>query len=321
MATYKKLESGLVQAQVAVSGVRKSKSFRLKSDAKVWAEELEYEIRHGAQSASKRLLHDVFDKYAREHSPKKRGARWEIVRLEKLKRDPIAQIRLCDLSSRDFADWRDRQLRDLAPASVIREMQIMSAALNIARREWGWLPENPLSDVRRPQKTPPRDRLVSSDEISALVARGGEDLSATRGRAVHAFLFAIETAMRAGEIVGLRWDDIDIDRRFLTLQMTKNGSRRDVPLSSRAIELLQVLPESDPVFGMSSAVLDVTFRRVRDEAKIDNLTFHDSRHEAITRLAKKMDVLALARTVGHHDIRMLQVYYNESASDLAKLLD
>lgn len=321
MATFQRLANGKHQAQIYLKGTRKSKTFRLKSDAKAWADDEEHALRHGAKAVSNFKLYDVFDKYAREHSHKKRGARWEIVRLEKLKRDPIAQIKLSDLKPVHFADWRDAQLRTLAAGSVIREMQIMSVALSVARREWGWIDANPLSEVRKPPKAPARDRLVSRDEISKLLEVGGTDLSKTAGRTIHAFVFAIETGMRAGEIIGLHWDDINLDGRFLTLQMTKNGTRRDVPLSSHAIALLEALPKADPVFDLKSSVLDTTFRRIRDRAKITNLTFHDSRHEAITRLAKKLDVLALARTVGHTDIRQLQTYYNETASDLAKLLD
>ncbi|MGJ8586329.1 MAG: tyrosine-type recombinase/integrase, partial [Marinosulfonomonas sp.] len=94
------------------------------------------------------------------------------MRLEKLKRDPIAQIKLTDLKPIHFADWRDAQLCALAAGSVIREMQIMSVALNVARREWGWIDANPLSEVRKPPKAPARDRLVSRDEISKLLEVG-----------------------------------------------------------------------------------------------------------------------------------------------------
>lgn len=321
MATFKKLESGKFQAQVAVNGVRTSRSFRLKSDAKSWADDTEYSLRHGAAKVSDQRLWNIFDKYAREHSPKKRGAKWEIIRLEKFKRDPVSQTKVSDLTPKVFADWRDAQLQVLSAGSVNREMVLMSAALTVARREWGWIAINPLSDVRKPTKPRPRNRLVSEAELAELITSGGGDLTKVRGRVVHAFLFAIETGMRSGEIVGLKWDDIDIERRFLMLHLTKNGSSRGVPLSGRAIELLQELPVGDPVFGLTDAVRDTVFRDVRDKAGIKDLTFHDSRHEAITRLAKKMDVLALARTVGHNDIRQLQVYYNETAEDLAKLLD
>jgi integrase len=92
-------------------------------------------------------------------------------------------------------------------------------------------------------------------------------------------------------------------------------------LSSRAVSLLEALPKLDPVFGLSSRQLDVLFRKLRDRAGVEGLTFHDSRHAAITALSRKLDVLALARMVGHTDLRQLRVYYNESAEELAKRLD
>lgn len=94
-----------------------------------------------------------------------------------------------------------------------------------------------------------------------------------------------------------------------------------MPLSLEAIRLLKLLPDADPVFGLDARQLDALWRKVRDRAGVVGLTFHDSRHEAITRLSKKLDVLALAKMIGHRDIRMLQVYYDETAEKLAKRLD
>ncbi len=322
MATYKKLKSSKWQAQVARAGIRLAKSFKTKREAQDWAVRQEYLISEGEIGGSSQLLRELFDRYAREVSPKKRGARWEIIRLVRLGKDRIGEIRLSDLTSSDFADWRDRRLLEVAPGSVNREMVLMSAVLTIARKEWGLIPNNPLSDVRKPTKPPPRDRRVSDEEIDALLEVAGTDLKNATARAVHAFRFAIETGMRAGEIVGLTWKRVDMNKRVAILSMTKNGTARGVPLSSKAVELLMQLPgEGDRCFEITSQNLDVLFRRVRDRAKITGLTFHDSRHEAITRLAKKLDVLSLARMVGHRDIKMLMVYYNETPEELALRLD
>ncbi|WP_171181010.1 tyrosine-type recombinase/integrase [Ruegeria sp. HKCCD8929] len=321
MATIRKLKSGY-RAEIARKGVRKSKVWPTRQAAKDWAARVEFEVLNGERIAAKLRLGEVFDRYAREVSPRKRGARWETIRLEKLGRDKIADIQLEDLVARDFADWRDRRLRDVAPASVIREMQLMSSVMNTARREWGLVAQNPLIDVSKPKKPPPRDRLPTADEIERLRHCAGEDLNKATARAFHAFLFAMQTGMRAGEIAGLVWDRVDLDKRVARLVHTKNGRPRSVPLSSEAIRLLKALPELEPVFGLSSRQLDVLFRKSRDKAMIEDLTFHDSRHKAITDLARKLDVLPLARMVGHTDLNMLiKVYYNESAEDLARLLD
>ena len=127
--------------------------------------------------------------------------------------------------------------------------------------------------------------------------------------------------MRAGEIIGLTAEDVDLDRRVARLPLTKNGSAREVPLSTEAVRLLRALPEDDPMFGLTSRQLDALWRKLRDRAAVENLHFHDARHEAITRLSRKIDVLALARMVGHRDIKMLLRYYDETAEDLAKRLE
>ncbi|UWR73137.1 tyrosine-type recombinase/integrase [Phaeobacter inhibens] len=320
MASIRKLKSGY-RAEVARNGVRKSKVFPTKQEAKDWAARAEFEILNQDKVAAKLTLGELFERYAREVSPSKRGHRWEVIRLEKIGRDEIAKIRLEDLSARDFAKWRDQRLKEVAPASVIREMQLMSSVLNVARKEWELISANPISDVRKPTKPQPRDRLPTSAEIEAMQISAGEDLNKATARAFHAFKFAMESAMRAGEIAGLEWDRVDLDRRVALLTHTKNGRPREVPLSTKAVELLRALPELNPVFGLSSRQLDVLFRKLRDRADVTGLTFHDSRHAAITTLSRKLDVLALARMVGHTDLRQLRVYYNESAEELAKRLD
>lgn len=320
MASVVKVASGY-RAMVSRKGVRRSKIFPTKRAAKDWAARQEYLILNNDEVTAAIAFGDLLDRYAREVSGGKRGARWEIIRIEKLRRDSLAEIKLADLQPKDFAAWRDRRLHEVAPASVIREMQLMSSALNTARKEWGLIKVNPLTDVRRPKKPAPRDRLATEAEMERLLHSAGEDLSKATARAFHAFRFAIETAMRAGEIAGLEWSRVDLDRRVARLAHTKNGRPRDVPLSSEAVRLLRALPVADPVFGLSSQQLDALWRKLRDRADVKGLTFHDSRHTAITNLAKRLDVLALARMVGHSDLRMLQVYYNETAEELAKLLD
>lgn len=319
MASIRKLKSGY-RAEVARQGVRRSKVFSTRQEAKDWAAREEYLILNGEKVAADSSFGELLDRYAREVSNAKRGGRWEIIRIEKLRRDKIANVRLGDLQARNFADWRDRRSREVAPASVIREMQLMSSALNVARKEWGLISSNPLTDVRKPRKPPARDRLPSDVEIERLAHAAGGDLSTATARAFHAFLFALETAMRAGEIAGLSWDRIDVERRVARLVHTKNGHPREVPLSPEAIRLLEALPFAEPVFGLTSRQLDVLWRKVRDRAQVEGLTFHDSRHAAITRLSRKLDILALARMVGHKDLRQLNTYYNETAEELAKRL-
>lgn len=318
MASIRKWKRGW-RAEVARKGVRRSRVFPTRQEAKDWAARQEFEILNGEKVASETTFSDVLDRYAREVSPSKRGHRWEVIRLEKLRRDRIADKAMRDLGPPDFADWRERRLAEVAPASVKREMALLSSVLSVARREWGLLSVNPMEGVRKPQGPERRVRRPTQNEIDRMALVAGDDLSTLTARAFHAFLFSIETGMRAGEIVGLRAGDVR--GRVARLPVTKNGTAREVPLSTEAVRLLDALPEMDPVFGLSSSQLESLFRKVRDKAAVFDLHFHDARHEAITRLSRKLDVLALARMVGHRDVRMLMTYYEETAEDLAKRLE
>lgn len=321
MATFRKTQSGKWQAQVFCRGVRRAASFRTKREAQDWATQETLRLERG-ETRSETSLADAMNRYARDVSVAKRGARWEIIRLAKLSQSEIAAKPIGSITPQDVANWRDSRLREIKPASVRREMELLSAVFHIAKREWGVLSASPMEGVTRPKSSPPRDRRVSDAEINKLVDAVGIDLTQKTSRVVHAFRFAIETAMRAGEIAALTIPDVDRSARVATLHMTKNGSKRRVPLSSAAIALLDALPPTEnKVFDVTPSQMTSLFMRARRLAGVADLTFHDSRHEAITRLSKKLDVLTLARMVGHKDIRMLMVYYNESAEDIALRLD
>nr|WP_309504346.1 site-specific integrase [uncultured Roseovarius sp.] len=319
MASFRKVAGGKWRAEVARKGVRTSKIFASKQAAKDWAARQEYLILHDDSKPGDTLFRDVLIRYANEVSPKKRGARWEMLRLRRFEGEDFASVPVAQLQPKDFAAWRDKRLREVAPGSVNREMTLLSAVLTVARREWGLIDVNPISDVRKPTKPPARERLPTEAEIERMLFVAGEDLSTATARAFHCFRFALETAMRAGEIARLRHEDIS--GRVARLHHTKNGHPRDVPLSSAALALLAELPPLDPAFGLQPRQIDVLFRRVRDKAGITGLTFHDSRAYAITHLARKLDILELAKVVGHKDLRMLQVYYRATAEELADRLD
>lgn len=312
------------QADVRLKGTRKTKLFKTRMEAQRWALEQEETVKPGLHGVKWTFRH-AMERYAKEESVKKRGARWEIIRLKKLCRHPIADKYLQDLTPEDFKSWMSDQ-RDLSPSSILRELQVMSGVLECAIDEWEWLDENPIKKVKKPRKPQPRDRRISDDEIERVLAAldfkdEGEAKNSRQEIAV-AFLLAIETAMRQGELWGLEWDRVDLERQFVRLPMTKNGYRRDVALSSRAVELLGYLKpkKRGSVFSIPQASAGTIFRRALKLAEIEDLTFHDTRHEAISRLARKLKVLDLARMVGHRDPRSLMIYYNASASDIAGLL-
>lgn len=341
MANYSKVKNGW-RAQVAVQGVRESRHLSTKAEAVAWATARETEIRAGKTAGIQagKTVGQAFDRYEKEVSVGKRGHRFEALRLAaigdwKIEEAPFRGIRfrdmlLVDATSDVIGKWRDHRLNfdKVTGSTVNRELNLLSNVFTVATKEWKWIATSPTTDVRRPKESKPRDRLYTDDEVERICFALGLDLDDERPaetvsqRVAVAFLFAIETAMRAGEICGLL--PRDISGRVATLTETKNGTKRRVPLTKRAIELLELLPvaeEGATVFDVSSKSLDTLFRKAKARAGIEDATFHDSRHLAITRLAKKLHVLDLARMVGHRDLKQLQVYYNESAEEMAKLLD
>lgn len=320
MASYRK-RGTIWRAELYRDGKRESCSFLTKAEAVAWATQREAEL-VGAKLPDK-TLRDALRRYGREVCPLHKGERWELLRLGTLERDAMASVRLERLKPADIAAWRDRSLDRVSGASVAREMNLLKSVLEQARKEWGWLRVNPMTDVKRPRSPPSRKRRISADEIQRLTLAfglGGGDASETATqRTGLAFLFALETAMRSGEIVGLQW--ADVSERSVRLPRTKNGDIRHVPLSTRARQILCALPRTDaPVFGLSDQLRDALFRKARDQCEMVNLHFHDARAEAIWRLSKKLDVMELARVIGHRDLKSLLLYFNSSADELAAKL-
>lgn len=312
------------RVEVSRNGQRETGTFRTKQEAAAWALEREAELA-GARLPDK-SLGDALKRYREQVSPSKRGARWEEMRLQAMEADPVASVRLRALAAPHLADWRDRRLQAVAPSTVAREMNLLRSVLRLAWKEWHWLRENPLADVKAPRSPASRKRRITADEVDRILfACGvtGTEASTAQQRTGLAFAFALETAMRAGEIMGMRWRDVG--EKSVHLPQTKNGEERRVPLSMRAREIIAALRPEKPaptaaVFALDPGTRDVMFRRARDAAQIENLRFHDSRAEAIWRLSRKLDVLELARVIGHRDVKSLMIYYETDADALADLL-
>lgn len=311
------------RVQVYVQGRRDSKSFRTKQEASAWALEREAEL--GGSKLPDRTFAEAMRHYERDVASHRKGSRWELTRLKVFAELPVAKRKLASLGPDDFIAWRDGRLGQVKPATVAREMNLMAAVLKHARRELRWIRGNPLADVTTPAKPKGRRRRISAAEEKALTLalgqRGKLQAETPTHRVGLAFLFALETAMRSGEICALTWDCVFLSSRYVTLPKTKNGEARDVPLSTRAVEILKALPRGDgPVFGLGDQVRDVLFRKARDATAHRDVHFHDTRAEAIFRLSKKFDVLELARVIGHRDLNSLLIYYQSTASELAAKL-
>lgn len=333
MAVIEKRANGW-RARVRKGGVDRSGTFRTKTEAARWAAAVEAELSLLASGGlPDKTFGQLLERYIDEVTATKRGARQEEIRLRRILGDKkLCGRKLDDLTATDFAEWRDRRLKEVSPASVRRELASLSPACTIAVKEWRWLRANPVREIAWPEPGDPRSRRWSDEEIELVLVASGysrEKPPATAtARVGAAVLFAIETAMRGGEICHLSWDRVDVERRVAHLTETKNGDARDVPLSREALRILRQLESvadgTGRVFMLEDASRDALFRKIRARAGLAEagLNFHDTRREALTRLAKKVDVMTLAKISGHRDLRiLLRTYYAPDMADVADALD
>lgn len=320
------------RAQVRKKGIYKSASFYTKSEATRWAYALEAQIDAGEYNTTPNILFaELIDKYLKEVTPTKRGEREEKFRLLRIARSNLGNVPLPELSKEHFRQWQNQRLQEVQPVSVARERATLSAVINKAL-EWDYLKDNPLKTLEKISTPPPRTRRYSEEEIETLLFVSGYNPKQPpllmQNRVGAAVLFAIETAMRAGEIVGLTWNYVNFEKRTAYLPKTKNGHARTVPLSTKAIEILKHLAElemnaENSVFQLSSRSLDAIFRKLKQKANLheSDSHFHDTRREALTRLSKYLTVMELAKVSGHRDLSILQnTYYNPDISELVSKL-
>lgn len=309
--------------------VRDSRIFSTKREAQIWASLREQEIRDSfsKEPKSQYTLLDALRKYAEEISPNKKGHRWESVRLQAFENYNLPlEKALGEITPSDIAVFRDSRLKKITSSSVRREISLLSSVFETARVDWGWTDSNPCKEIRRPAEHRHRERVLEWWEIKRMLRAMGHD---PQGKRPHSsieviaicMLFALRTGMRAGELTSLTWDNVS--ERHCHLPSTKTGRPRDVPLSKKAVALLERMKGWDEksVFGLKAQSLSTLFRRYRMKAGLEGFTFHDTRHTAATMLSKKVDVLDLCKIFGWTNPRMALVYYNPHAASLAELLD
>jgi integrase len=247
----------------------------------------------------------------------------EASRINSILRCPIAHRTLAKLTSSDVATYRDERLKTVAPATVVRELNTISHAIEIASREWGlWVPRNPVKLVRRPPVPRGRTRRLKEGEEQRLLE------ACDRGRTVllkPLIVLAIETGMRRGELLDLRWEHVDLKLRVAHLPVTKNGNPRDIPLSRRAVTILEKLrlggTKHQRVFPMTGNAVRLAFEHLRVRAGMSDFHFHDLRHEAISRLFELgLNIAEVSAISGHRELKMLARYTHLRAADLVARL-
>jgi integrase len=206
------------------------------------------------------------------------------------------------------------------PNTIRLHLALLSHLFKVARTEWGMESiDNPVEFVRKPKLPQGRDRRLVDDEESRLLTA----CQSVNPELVSIVRFAIETGMRQGEIMGMTWDKVDVKHRTVTLDNTKNGEKRVVPLSSAALLVLSKRPRkiSGKVWEYGQEGVKYAFPAACKKANIKDLRFHDLRHEATSRLFEKgLNPMQVAAITGHKTLQMLKRYTHLKAEDLAKLL-
>ena len=300
-----------------------AKTFLTKQDAEKWARSIEIEIDRGTfintSYAQKTLFKDLIQQYLKEVTPTLRSVREDTYRLRKMMANPISELNLTELTPNKIANYRDERLKEVKPNTVIRELAYISSIINHARREWGLAIINPVAQIRKPSQPQGRERILNDDELNRILHEA-EKLNLFMKPLCE---FALETAMRRGELLSLTWNNVDFMKRTAYLKITKNGSSRFVPLSNKALLILKQLPRdiSGVVFPLKGNTVSMGFIKTVKRSGIKDFHFHDLRHMALTRLSTKFtNILELAAVSGHKELKMLQRYVHYKAEDLAKKL-
>lgn len=357
MATLEQRESGWWQAKVRRKGYKpQSKTFEKYAEAEAWARDIENQMDRGIfvsrAEAEQTTLREALERYQREITPRKKGADQENYRIKALLENDLAHRTLAGVRSADVAAYRDAETaRGLAPSTVTKSLALISHLFETARKDWGIEVDNPVKKITKPKIENSRERRLEPDEVTYLLAAlddPGDAVKATAGdrrnmQTPRIVRWAIETAMRQGEILALEWANVDLKKRTAHLPKTKNGDTRTVPLSTAAVALLAPADGVTPlrkgkVFATTASALKQSWSRAVARGQrlyladcktagadpiagfLEGLTFHDLRHEATSRLAEKLQLHELMRVTGHKDTRMLARYYHPRAEDLAKKL-
>lgn len=329
MATIRQFPNGNWQAIVRRRGSKPvSKTFKTKVEAARWGRLIESEIDRGVfvdrVEAERTTIAALIDRYLAEVTPTKKSARQETQRLLFLKRH-FGSYSAAALRNNHVSEYRDRRLAEgLAGATVVKELNSLAHLFNTAMKDWGMpLLVNPVKQVGRPKVARGRDRRLTGDELTRLI----EACKASRSRMLACIVVvAIETGMRLGELLALDWRHIDRATRVATLPDTKNGEARRVPLSPKALSALDALPRhigTSRVFWKwtRSDSVENAWRRVVAKAGIQDLHFHDLRHEATSRLFERgLALPEVAAITGHKTWQMLRRYTHlDPAALVAKL--
>ncbi|MDD5461832.1 MAG: site-specific integrase [Methylococcales bacterium] len=309
------------------------------TDAKKWVQDTESAIREGRHfktaEAKKHTLADLVDRYINDVLPKKpKQAPAQRPQLERWKAE-IGSYLLADITPALIVECRDKLLTEptprgerRTPATVVRYMAALSHAFTIAVNEWQWLETSPIGKVKKPTEPRGRVRFLDDKERARLLTACKESPNPLLYLCV---VLALSSGMRQGELMGLKWQDVNLKDGFIILHETKNGERRRVPLSGLVLELLR---EHSKVRRLDTQLLFPSERNPQkpidlrkayshtlQQAEITDFTWHDLRHCTASYLAMNGASLAeIAEILGHKTLQMVKRYSHLSDGHVSNVI-
>ena len=300
---------GKWKCQVRKTGYpTQTRSFDLRASAIAWGNEVEAQMNRGTFAGNTSKQHmtvcEMLGRYLAEESHKKAYSAADISRCKPLVAS-LGAYHVHKLAHTDLAEYKRARLALRSPQTVTHELNLLHRAYVIAWTEWGVVLPNGVPKTSRPTLPRGRGARIRPSEIDMIV-------QATESEQLKSIVpLAVETAMRRSELLSICWEHIDLDRRSIYLNKTKNGLPRTVPLSPRALQVLKSIQKAKagPVFTLAASSVSQAFQRAVERAGLDHVRFHDLRHEATSRLFERgLNVIEVARITGHVTLSMLDRY-------------
>lgn len=297
------------RCQVYKNGIRKSKVFASKTEAKAWGQRTEVELIATSTDQLNFTFGDAVDKYVESVSSKKDGGVWEVRRLNAMRDYFGADAGLLEIDTPQIAEWRDARAKTVSASTIVREANLLRNLFNVARMEWKWMDHQPFAGVKLPRENAPRHQVWTWSLIKRVLRANRTGKTKEMQDAFH---IALRSGMRLAEVLAAP-AAFDPVRRVVTLK-TKTEARAQIPIGRIAAKLL-----ARPAFVVGANEGSVLFSKLCRELLIEGLTFHDTRGTALTHLSKKVDVLTLAKISRHKDLSLLSnVYYRATADEIAR---
>lgn len=312
MAYIRKYRDGW-RAEVQRHGQRTSFAAPTKREVQQWAIRMEAEIDGGR--ASKGMTYaEATAKYVLTVSRDKAegAAEWEGRRFDEMAQFFGEDAKLASIDTEAIGRWRDWRLQQVSASTVLRDRSLLQNLFQTAVDEWKVLTVNPFKGVRFPAHNPPRHQIWTWPLIKRVLR--AQNRNAREVECIKAFHIALHTGMRLNEILTAR-----LDGKVAILERDKTSGKASKPVKVPLPRKGAALFVKYQPFTIAADIASATFSDLTDELLIDGLTFHDSRASALTWLARRFDVMTLARISRHKNLKtLLDSYYRESAESIAE---